>query len=75
MVRNEKRTEAALIGRLGSCDDDSWRLGEHGAMEIVATNTISQSDTRRTGLAAMLRGGFTISSADPDLECMGEARQ
>jgi hypothetical protein len=38
-------------------------LRRRGALGMLATNTIAQGDTRRGGLAWMLRNGFRIASA------------
>jgi hypothetical protein len=38
-------------------------LGAHGTIGFIATSTISQGDTRATGLQALVRGGLTIYSA------------
>ncbi len=49
-------------------------LGEHGAIGFVATNTISQGDTRARGLQHLLvGGGFTIYDATRSMEWPGEA--
>src|SRR5690606_31409332 len=42
-------------------------LGPHGAMGLVATNTIQQGVTRSTGLATILRAGGIIYDATVDL--------
>ena len=41
----------------------SGLLGEHGAMGLIATNTIAQGDTRTTGLAALVREGWELYDA------------
>lgn len=38
-------------------------LGEHGAFGLIATNTIAQGDTRTTGLAALVAGGWKLYDA------------
>ena len=48
-------------------------LGAHGAAGFVATNTISQGDTRESGLANILRRGFTIYSASSSVNWPGAA--
>ncbi|WP_437580576.1 DNA methyltransferase [Sorangium sp. So ce887] len=48
-------------------------VGSQGTIGLVATNTISQGDTRTTGLAALLRLGFVIVRADRDMRWTGEA--
>ncbi|WP_258183100.1 BREX-1 system adenine-specific DNA-methyltransferase PglX, partial [Enhygromyxa salina] len=42
-------------------------LGPHGALGLVATNTIGQGDTRTTGLAALVARGGVIYDATVDL--------
>ncbi len=49
------------------------RLGDHGAIGIVATNTISQGDTRATGLRFLLQDGFTIFDAVRSVPWPGDA--
>ncbi len=51
----------------------SSRLGAHGAIGIVATNTISQGDTRATGLSYLLQNGFAIYGAVRSLPWPGDA--
>lgn len=46
----------------------AWMLGEHGAMGLIATNTIGQGDTRTTGLQALTNGGATIYDAKQDMK-------
>lgn len=48
-------------------------LGEHGTIGLIATNTISQGDTRATGLQAMLADGFTIYDATRSMPWPGDA--
>jgi hypothetical protein len=48
-------------------------LGAHGTIGLVATNTISQGDTRTTGLAALLERGHHILHAQRDLPWGGDA--
>lgn len=38
-------------------------LNEHGALGLIATNTVAQGDTREVGLDQMVDSGFTISRA------------
>ena len=44
-----------------------------GALELIATNTIGQGDTRETGLANILQSGGTIGHAIHRLKWPGEA--
>jgi hypothetical protein len=48
-------------------------LGKHGALSLIATNTIAQGDTRVTALAALIKDGFVITFADTDLSWPGTA--
>ncbi len=48
-------------------------LGEHGAMGLVATNTIAQGDTRATGLQALVNSGWQLYDATPTLPWPGAA--
>lgn len=48
-------------------------LGEHGSLSLIATNTISQGDTRTTALVPLLRDGYAITAADTDLPWPGAA--
>lgn len=48
-------------------------IGAHGTIGLVATNTISQGDSRRTGLAPLLAAGFSICNADRDIQWAGDA--
>jgi hypothetical protein len=34
-----------------------WMLGAHGALGLIATNTIGQGDTRETGLQPLVATG------------------
>jgi hypothetical protein len=38
-------------------------LGKHGCLGLIATNTIAQGDTRQSGLAVLVHGGFQIYHA------------
>lgn len=38
-------------------------LNEHGALGLIATNTVAQGDTREVGLDQMVESGFTITRA------------
>ena len=48
-------------------------LGEHGALGLIATNTIAQGDTRTTGLQTLLGAGMQIFDATENLKWPGEA--
>lgn len=48
-------------------------LGDHGSVGLVATNTISQGDTRESGLAQLLSQGFKVVSAEVDVPWPGDA--
>ncbi|MEZ4441146.1 MAG: DNA methyltransferase [Polyangiaceae bacterium] len=48
-------------------------LGSHGTTALVATNTISQGDTRTTGLRPLLSGGSEIYDANDSIPWPGEA--
>ncbi|MFO0590343.1 MAG: DNA methyltransferase [Polyangiaceae bacterium] len=49
-------------------------IGNHGAIGFVATNTISQGDTRTAGLAALIRTRqMEIYRADRDIRWAGDA--
>ncbi|MEA1052703.1 DNA methyltransferase [Lamprobacter modestohalophilus] len=48
-------------------------LGDHGALGMVATNTISQGDTRSIGLKHILAKGFRIHFALPNMAWPGDA--
>jgi len=42
-------------------------IGDNGVMGFIATNTISQGDTRATGLKHLLSNGWEIYSASTDI--------
>jgi hypothetical protein len=49
-------------------------LGGHGSLGLIATNTISQGDTRSSGLQHLVtHGGFSIYDATPSTVWPGEA--
>ena len=48
-------------------------LGRHGAMGLIATNTIAQGDTRATGLQALVAQGLRIYDATRTLPWPGAA--
>jgi hypothetical protein len=48
-------------------------LGTHGAMGLVATNTIAQGDTRAIGLKKLLTGGWSIYDATNSMAWPGDA--
>ncbi|WP_234023795.1 DNA methyltransferase [Sorangium cellulosum] len=48
-------------------------LGEHGAFGLIATNTIAQGDTRTTGLAALVHGGWKLYDATDSMPWPGAA--
>lgn len=48
-------------------------LGDHGAFGLIATNTIAQGDTRSTGLAWLVKEGWTIFDATNSLPWPGAA--
>ncbi len=48
-------------------------LGRHGAMGFIATNTISQGDTRHTGLQPLLRDGWILFDATNSMPWPGAA--
>ncbi len=48
-------------------------LGAHGAIGLIATNTIGQVDTRASGLKYLAQRGFQITSALTNLPWPGEA--
>ena len=48
-------------------------LGRHGTLGLISTNTLSQGDTRRDGLAALLRAGFRIFDVELDRPWPGDA--
>lgn len=48
-------------------------LGHHGAVGLIATNTIGQGDTRATGLQHLLSHGFKIVAATTHLIWPGDA--
>jgi hypothetical protein len=48
-------------------------LGSHGALGLVATNTIAQGDTRESGLAHLVRTGWAIYDATNSLAWSGAA--
>lgn len=49
------------------------RIGDHGAIGLVATNTIGQGDTRRTGLQYLVGHGFKVYAATKNLPWPGDA--
>ena len=48
-------------------------LGDHGAIGLIATNTIAQGDTRDTALKPLIHRGFTLYDATENLPWPGEA--
>ncbi len=48
-------------------------LGHHGTMGLVATNTISQGDTRNSGLKPLLASGLRIFAAERSMPWPGDA--
>lgn len=48
-------------------------LGAHGAVGLITTNTIAQGDSRESGLAPLLAGGFVLYHATSSLPWPGEA--
>jgi hypothetical protein len=67
-------------GVRGNCDLSAFffrraamLLGEHGALGLVATNTIAQGDTRSIGLKHMLSDGWVIFDVTSDLPWAGAA--
>ena len=48
-------------------------LGAHGALGLVATNTIAQGDTRTTGLQSLCSSGSTIYQAINSMTWPGDA--
>ena len=48
-------------------------LGEHGALGLIATNTISQGDTRATALVPLVASGWQIYDATASLPWPGGA--
>ena len=48
-------------------------LGGEGAFGLIATNTISQGETRRGGLEPLVRSGFTIYAAHRSMPWPGSA--
>ncbi len=48
-------------------------LGGHGTIGLIATKTISQGDTRSTGLAPLLNSGLRIYNATPSMPWPGAA--
>jgi hypothetical protein len=48
-------------------------LGEHGALGLIATNTIAQGDTRAGGLQRLVRQGFTIYDSTRSIPWLGDA--
>lgn len=51
----------------------STLLGAHGALGLIATNTIGQGDTRETGLRTMCAAGWQIYSAIDSMPWPGAA--
>ena len=67
-------------GNRGKCDLCAFflrraclLLGKHGALGIVATNTIAQGDTRSIGLKHLLQNGFVIHDTNPSMPWPGQA--
>jgi hypothetical protein len=50
-----------------------YLLGQHGTVGLIATNTISQGDTRSTGLQNMVNVGSAIYDAVRTMKWPGEA--
>jgi hypothetical protein len=48
-------------------------LGQHGAIGLIATNTIAQGDTRSTGLQKIVNAGGAIYDAVRSMKWPGEA--
>jgi hypothetical protein len=48
-------------------------IGRHGSIGLVATNTISQGDTRRAGLAPLIEDGCSLRWVLRDMEWPGDA--
>ncbi len=48
-------------------------LGEHGAMGLVATNTIAQGDTRESSLLPLIASGMAVFDATSSLSWPGDA--
>lgn len=48
-------------------------LGNHGTLGLIASNTISEGDTRATGIQQLLRHKFTIYHATPSMPWPGTA--
>lgn len=48
-------------------------LGEHGAIGLLATNTIAQGDTRESGLKLLVAAGLRIFDATRSMPWPGEA--
>jgi hypothetical protein len=48
-------------------------LGKHGVIGTIATNTVSQGDSRASGLAVLSARGFRIFAATKDVPWPGEA--
>lgn len=42
-------------------------LGEHGAFGLISTNTVSQGDTRATGLQQLIALGGNLYDATPSM--------
>jgi hypothetical protein len=55
---------------LRRCDN---LLGRSGALGLITTNTISQGDTRKTGLVGLLENGSQIYRAIRSMEWTGSA--
>ncbi|WP_437993902.1 type IIL restriction-modification enzyme MmeI [Sorangium sp. So ce145] len=72
-----KATHPTADGRGDLSAHFFWRthslLGSHGAAGLIATNSISQGDTRDTGLAAIVRSRGLIYDATSTLYWPGEA--
>ncbi len=49
------------------------RLRSHGTAGLIATNTIAQGDTRRSGLLPLLKSGAVIYSAERRFKWPGDA--
>lgn len=48
-------------------------LGTHGSFGLIATNTISQGDTRSTGLQRLVRDGWALTAATLSMAWPGNA--
>ena len=48
-------------------------LGTHGSFGLIATNTISQGDTRSTGLQHLVRAGWQLTNAIPSMVWPGSS--